>query len=58
MITKAYIESLKGTPGMTRAVGTAALVAKAGYYPAAYSIKYDGAAKEYRIALEQLTWRP
>jgi hypothetical protein len=29
----------------------------AGYYPAAYRITYDAQAKEYRIALTQLTWR-
>ncbi len=57
MITKAYIESLKGTPGMSRAVPTATKVAKPGYYPAAYSIKYDSASAEYRIALDQLVQR-
>lgn len=57
MITKAYLESLKGTAGMSRAIGTAAQVAKPGFYPSRYSITYDSAAKEYRIALDQLRYR-
>ncbi len=57
MITKAYLESLKGTAGMSRAIGTAAQVAKPGYYPSRYSITYDGETKEYRIALDQLAYR-
>ena len=57
MITKAYMESLKNTAGMTRNIGTAAQVASAGYYPSAYSIRYDVAAKEYRISLDKLTNR-
>lgn len=27
-----------------------------GWYPAAYRISYDAQAREYRIALTQLTW--
>ena len=57
MITKAYFESLKGMPAMTRSVGTAAQVATAGYYPSKYSIRYDATAKEYRISLDNLTYR-
>ena len=57
MITKAYLESLKNTAGMTRNLGTAAQVATPGYYPAAYAIRYDATAKEYRISLENLTFR-
>ncbi|MGV3710734.1 MAG: DUF5602 domain-containing protein [Gemmatimonas sp.] len=55
MITKAYLESLKGTTGMTRNIPTAAQVQTPGYYPSAYSIKYDATAKEYRITMENLT---
>ena len=57
MITKAYLESLKGTTGMQRNVAVAAQVASPGYYPSAYSIRYDATAKEYRIALENLRFR-
>ncbi len=57
MITKAYLESLKGTNGMSRTVGTAAQVASPGYYPSAYSIRFDSATGEYRVALDQLAFR-
>lgn len=57
MITKAYMESLKNTAGMSRSIGTPAQVASSGYYPSTYSIKYDATAKEYRIALDALTYR-
>lgn len=58
MITKAYIESMKGKPdGVTMPIGVAQKVQKAGAYPNAYSIRYDAQAKEYRITLEGLTVR-
>ncbi|MEP6778733.1 MAG: DUF5602 domain-containing protein [Gemmatimonadaceae bacterium] len=57
MITKAYLESLKGASGMQRNVPVAPQVASPGYYPSAYSIRYDATAKDYRIALENLTFR-
>ena len=57
MITKAYLESLKNTAGMTRNLGVAAQVATPGYYPTSYAIKYDATAKEYRVSLENLTYR-
>ena len=57
MITKAYLESLKNTTGMSRTIGTAAQVATAGYYPSAYSIRFDATAKEYRIAMDSLKYR-
>jgi hypothetical protein len=38
-------------------VSTAPHYAPAGYYPGAYRITYDAAAREYRIALAQLAWR-
>lgn len=57
MITKAYIESLKNTNGMSRAIPSPAQVQTAGYYPSKYSIRYDSATKEYRIALDSLTYR-
>lgn len=57
MITKAYLESLKNTTGMSRAIGTAAQVATPGYYPSSYSIRYDATAKEYRIAMDSLKFR-
>lgn len=57
MITKAYLESLKNTTGMSRAIGTATSVATAGYYPTTYSIRFDATAKEYRIAMDSLKYR-
>ena len=57
MITKAYLESLKNTAGMTRTVGTPSQVAASGYYPSSYSIKYDPTAKEYRVTLDALSYR-
>lgn len=57
MITKAYLESLKNTAGMSRNIGAPTQVAKAGYYPSKYSIAYDATAKEYRITLDQLTYK-
>lgn len=57
MITKAYLESLKNTTGMSRNIGTAAQVATPGYYPSSYSIRYDATAKEYRIAMDSLKYR-
>lgn len=57
MITKAYLESLKNTAGMSRNIGTSAQVAAPGFYPSSYSIRYDAAAKEYRIALDNLSYR-
>lgn len=57
MITKAYLESLKNTAGMTRNIGTAASVQTPGYYPTSYSIRYDATAKEYRVSLDNLTYR-
>ena len=38
-------------------VSTPTKRAKAGYYPDAYRITYDAAAKEYRVALTQLVQR-
>ena len=54
---RSYLESLKGTNGMSRTVGTAAQVASPGYYPSAYSIRFDSATGEYRVALDQLAFR-
>ncbi|MGQ0647547.1 MAG: DUF5602 domain-containing protein [Gemmatimonadaceae bacterium] len=58
MITKAYIESMKTKPeGVSFPIGVAQKVARAGTYPNAYSIRYDAAAREYRIAMDGLTQR-
>ncbi len=48
MITKAYIES---KPGSSTPIAAPDSVALPGWYPSAYAVKYDGQAKEYRIAL-------
>jgi hypothetical protein len=57
MITKAFMESLQNTVGMSRTIPVAAQVQAAGYYPSSYSIRYDAAAKEYHISLDGLTYR-
>ncbi|MCU0633806.1 MAG: DUF5602 domain-containing protein [Gemmatimonadaceae bacterium] len=57
MITKAFIESTKGTAGLTFPVAAAERVQKAGRYPKAYSIRHNAAAREYRITLDSLTAR-
>lgn len=58
MITTAFIESVKGLDG--QAVVTPLVqpqtVAKAGYYPTHYSVRYDAKAKAYSVALEGLTY--
>lgn len=62
MITREYILSKKSaTEASVRdeviALPQAQKVATPGYYPAAYRIMWDAQAKEYRIALTQLTSR-
>ncbi|MEP6833651.1 MAG: hypothetical protein ABJB74_09660 [Gemmatimonas sp.] len=52
MITKADLESLRSTAGMTPTIGVPAQVATAGYYPSRYSIHDDTATKEYHIAMD------
>lgn len=61
MITRAFILSKKdATDPAVRdqviPVSTAAHYSPAGYYPSAYRIAYDPQAKEYRVALTQLSW--
>jgi hypothetical protein len=58
MITKSYIESTKTMPaGVTMPISVPAKVQRPGLYPNAYSIRYNAAAREYRITLEGLTQR-
>lgn len=62
MITKAYLMSKKTEIDAAKRdevipVSTPAKWAKPGYYPNAYRITYDAAAKEYRVALTQLVAR-
>lgn len=62
MITRAYIISKRGAvdPAVVDEivpVPAAQRYAPNGYYPNAYRITYDAKAKEYRIALTQLSWR-
>lgn len=51
MISKSYLES---RPEMSVAVEQPAKFQLPGYYPSAYSIKYDPARREYSVALEGL----
>ncbi|HEY4304518.1 MAG TPA: hypothetical protein VGM82_08635 [Gemmatimonadaceae bacterium] len=60
MITKAYLLAKHDTndPAVRDElipVSTAAHYSPAGYYPGAYRITYDAQAKEYRVALTQLS---
>jgi hypothetical protein len=62
MITRAHILEKKTTndPAVRDQVLPLPLPAKyqtPGYYPAAYRITWDADAREYRIALADLTWR-
>ena len=59
MITKAYIESMKSAPSnsVTTPLKAPAKYQRAGYYPDRYSITWDAASKEYRIALDGLVQR-
>ena len=62
MITRAYIMSKRDAtePGVRDEIIPLSLPARrspAGFYPDAYRITWDAQAKEYRIALTQLTWR-
>ncbi len=55
MITKAFIESAKQqAQGFSYNVSVPTKVATTGSYPSAYSITYNAAAKEYRIALDNM----
>jgi hypothetical protein len=62
MITRAHILSKKSATNPAEIdeivpVSTAQQYSPAGYYPSAYRITWDAQAKEYRIALTQLSWR-
>lgn len=55
MITKAFIETAKTkAEGYSYNVSVPTKVATTGSYPSAYSITYNAAAKEYRIALDNM----
>jgi hypothetical protein len=59
MITKAFMESVKTLDGqsVTVQIPQPQAFEKAGYYPTAYSVRYDATAKAYEIILENLTTR-
>jgi hypothetical protein len=59
MLTKTFIESVKAMPGqsVTFAVPQPQAFEKAGYYPTAYSVRYDAQAQAYDLVLENLTLR-
>lgn len=56
MITKVHVESVKTAPGnlIVSPIKLPASYEHPGYYPTQYTIQWDGAAKEYRIALDGL----
>ncbi len=55
MITKAYLESKPS--GTVTPVKVPAQYAKSGYHPTSYTIAYDAATKEIKVALSGLTQR-
>lgn len=59
MITKAFIESVKGMDGqaVVTSIPQPQAFAKPGYYPTTYAVRYDAKKKEYRVALEGLVRR-
>jgi hypothetical protein len=62
MITRAYILAKHDAtdPAVSDEiipVSTAARYSPAGFYPSAYRITWDAQAREYRIALTQLSWK-
>jgi hypothetical protein len=62
MITRAYMMGKKAETDPTKrdeiiSLPTAQRYSPAGYYPSAYRIMWDAQAKEYRVALTQLTAR-
>ena len=62
MITRAYILSKRAATDPAEVdeiipVSTPSRYEPAGYYPSAYRITWDAQAKEYRVALTQLSWR-
>lgn len=54
MVTRAFLE---GKPDVTIPVPVAERYTPSGYYPASYSVRWDEAAGEYRIALTDLLQR-
>jgi len=54
MVTKAFLES---RTAVRAPIGVAERYDPAGYYPAAYEIRWDEGAGEYRVSLTELAWR-
>ena len=54
MITRAFLET---KPDIVEPIKLPAAYQKRGYYPTAYSVKYDPVRREYTIALEAITRR-
>ena len=54
MVTRAFILAQRSSPDTagTIAVPSARRYAPAGFHPASYGIRWEGAAGEYRIALQ------
>jgi hypothetical protein len=55
MITRDFLLT---RPNVLLDVPVATQFATAGYYPAAYRVVFDAQAREYRVALAKLPWRP
>ncbi len=59
MITKAFLESLKATPGriFSWPITEAAKVQTRGFYPRRYSVSYDPVHDQYVVSLDDLRYR-
>ncbi|MEJ2657121.1 MAG: DUF5602 domain-containing protein [Desulfobacterales bacterium] len=54
MMTKAFLET---KPNTTSRIKLPKTYAKNGYYPTAYSVRYDAAQREFEISLDNLIYR-
>jgi hypothetical protein len=59
MVTRAFILAQRSGPATAGAIALppARRYAPAGFYPASYGVRCEEAAGEYRIALQELSWR-
>jgi hypothetical protein len=54
MAARSFLET---RPNVTEKIKLPAAYKKHGYYPTAYSVKYDPVRKEYTVSLDGLTYR-
>jgi hypothetical protein len=54
MVTKAFLET---KPNTKERIKLPKAYAKNGYYPTAYSVRYDTTQREYEISLDNLIYK-